>query len=159
MFAIIARDDDFADALTASYIAGQLHAPILLVKTHGPIAQETLDALRVRGVTDVDHHGRRQRRRCRRCGATRRLDVVQLRRSGSPYSRGAIRTINIQRVQGPTRFGTAASASRFTFGGNTIGFLDPNEPGGPAHPLRTAILANGRNFPDAMVGGPLAYQG
>ena len=159
IFTIIARDDDFADALTASYIAGQLHAPILLVKTNGPIAQETLDALRVRGVTDVIIMGG-----VNAVGAdvAAQLDALTSFNCGGAARRtpeDAIRTINIQTDPGADPVRDGRGCGRFTFGGNTIGFLDPNDPLVAQHTLRTAILANGRNFPDAMVGGPLAYQG
>ena len=164
-WAIIARNDDFADALSANYIAGQLYAPILLVNTHGPIPQETVDALRTHGVTDVVVMG----------GSNAVGDDVraQLDALTSFTCQGAarrtpedaIRTVNVQVISGPDRFGTARAAALFTFGGNTIGFLDAGAPGHDGtdnnsdHPLRTAILASGRNFPDAMVGGPMAFQG
>jgi hypothetical protein len=160
IFAIVARNDDFADALSAAYVSGTLYyAPILLVNTHGPIPPETLDGLRRLGVTDVYIMGGET---AVDAGVEAQLDGLTSFNCGGGAARrtpeDAIRTVNVQRIAGLTRFGTARQSGLFAPGGNTIGRLnlsgDEDLP-----PLRTMILANGRNFPDAQVAGPMALQG
>ena len=160
-FLIVARNDDFADALAASYVAGQLYAPILLVNTHGPIPQETLDSITFHGITDVFIMGGNVAVGDDVAAQLDGLTSFDCNGAARRTPEDAVRTINVSRIQGADRFGTARAAGLFVFGGpgtNTIGTLNATDD--PALPkLRTAILANGRNFPDAMVAGPMAFSG
>jgi hypothetical protein len=159
-FVIVARNDDFADALAASYVSGTLYyAPILLVNSHGPIPPETQDAIRRLGATDVFIMGLQTA-----VGdeVAQQIDGLTSFECGGGAARRTpedqVRTVNVQRIGGSTRFGTARQAGLFNPGGITIGRI--NTSGDPSlPPLRTMILANGRNFPDAQVAGPMAFQG
>ena len=125
---VIARADVFADAMTGTYIAGVLAAPVLLVRSDG-IPAETDQAIRASGA-----------RRAVIVGSTAAVSTsveVGLRARG----------LTVERIGGPTRYDTALQAAQFANPAG-IGVLDG---------LRTAILVSGLNFPDALSGGPLSF--
>lgn len=155
-FAVIARGDDFPDALAGNYVAGTLYAPILLTNTDS-IPSATLDSLRAMGVTDVVIMGG--------VNAVSQAVADQLDANLSYECGGGSirrtpedqpRTLNYVRVGGPDRFSTARLAATFDDTAD-IGTLLPTD--NTDNELRTALLANGLNFPDALAGGPLAWQG
>ena len=124
------NESHFPDALAASYLSGLRTAPTLLT-TETSLPRATADALAELGVTTVVIVGGP--------AAVSLAQEQQLRDDG--YA--------VQRVAGTNRYATAAAVARAA-GSTGVGTV-----GG----LRTAIVASGVNFPDALVMGPLAYAG
>lgn len=129
--AVLATGDNFPDALDAAYLAGRLHAPILLTPTNS-LSSETLSALQAIGATGVDIVG----------GPLAVSDSVESQLQSDGYQ--------VDRIFGQTEYDTAAAIAEL-FPANFIGSLGS---GG-----RTAIVASGENFQDAMSGGPASYIG
>lgn len=129
---LLARKDAFPDALAASYLAGQLSAPLLLTSTDtlSPATDQALDDLGATTVVIV--------------GGTSAVS------DGVAATLAADRTV--RRERGANRYATAAAIAR---AGTTIG----TAPDSQDEEVRTALLATGRNFPDALAGGPLAALG
>ena len=134
-----ARGDDFPDALAASYMARVERSPILLTRSTS-IPNITLDAMDTLGVSKVVLVG----------GVAAISSEVE-NRFVDTYGRA-----NVHRIDGSDRFQTAASVAQA--GGDGVGALRDLS-GESNRTLRTAIVAYGRDFPDAMAGGPLAYAG
>lgn len=128
--ALIARADLYPDALAGNYLAGAEQAPILLSHT-GDVPAETLAELDRLGVTDVTLLG----------GTSALSQDVQdeLEAAG----------LTVNREAGTDRYKTAAEIATSQDAAG-IGEVDG---------ARTAILATGERFPDALTGGPLAYAG
>ena len=152
--AIIARGDNFPDALAASYLAGFASTGILLTETNS-IPAATINALRNEGVENVYLMG----------GTTAISAAVETQLDGIAVSAGngcdaptAGQTLTITRLGGATRFDTASLAAEFP-GLSNAGLLDTNNDGDCTDNARTAIVASGINFPDALAAGPLAYAG
>jgi putative cell wall-binding protein len=127
--AIVASGRDFPDALAGSYAAGRLRAPVLLTDPN-QLSTETasaLSAMHAAGVTLVG-------------GTAAVSDNVasQLRAAG----------YTVQRVAGGDRYATAAAVAQ-SFPASFVGTYGS---GG-----RTAIIATGLTFPDALAGGPVSY--
>lgn len=127
--AIVASGLNFPDALAGSYAAGRLRAPVLLTDPNqlSPDAWSALSAMHVAGVTVV--------------GGTAAVSdnvVSQLRAAG----------YTVQRVSGADRYATAAAVAQ-SFPASFIGTYGS---GG-----RTALIATGQAFPDALSGGPMSY--
>ncbi len=124
---IVARADDFPDALSAANLATYGRAPILLTAT-SELSEQTeraLDALLPGGTQTVYL-----------AGGTAATDIAVEQRlvaRGHP----------VERLSGATRFDTAAAilAEARTFD------LD----------LQPALVANGFRFPDALAAGPAAH--
>lgn len=125
---MVAAGRAFPDALAASYVAGRRQAPILLTERAG-VPAATVDALRSLGVRAVTVVGG--------VGAIEPSVVSELQRAG--YS--------VTRIAGETRYETASALAR------TPGPSEMN----PVDGRRTALLASGEGFADALAGGPLAY--
>jgi putative cell wall-binding protein len=129
--AILATGLDFPDALAANYLAGQLDDA-----QGGPILLTA-----PRSVPQVT------------LAALERLGVERVLLMGGT---GAVSTAverqleadyDVERIAGSSRFETAAAVAT---SGDEVGELNG---------LRTALLATGVNWPDAMVGGSLAFAG
>ena len=100
--ALIARADNFPDALSGSYLAGQLDAPLLLSNT-GSLPAATAEALADLGVENVIL-----------LGGTAAI---------SPAVEDALDdTYDVERIGGPDRYATAALIARRP--GNVVGQLD-----------------------------------
>lgn len=134
--ALIARGDVFPDGLAASYLAGVEDAPILL-GLPGELPVETQDAMQELG--------------------TRRAIIV-----GGPTAIGRnvenrleqiLGADNVDRISGQDRFETAAVIANQVGVLGSIGDLS----GDSDRQLRTAIVASGQDFPDALAAGPLAH--
>lgn len=118
---IIARGDNYADALAGVPLAYRLVAPILLT------APKALPAVTRREIT--------------RLGATRAIILGGVGAVSSDVA-AALRAmgLEVERIAGSDRFDTAARiAAR----------LAPNG-------ISTAVIASGRNFPDALAAAPYA---
>lgn len=125
---VLARGDVFADALSGTYLAGINDAPILLTRSDG-LPAETDQAINDAGATRVIILG----------GVNAVTPAVEahLRAKG----------LAVERVGGVDRYETSALAARH--GGPAVL--------GTSDGLRTAIVASGANFPDALSGGPVSY--
>jgi putative cell wall-binding protein len=159
--AVIARADDFADALAASGLSGKAAqdtgkpVPVLLTETNA-IPSATLNALSNLGVHTVYIVGGTQ--------AVSQAVENQLRNTPSPgsgvFCPGSDTTecLRVRRIAGQDRYGTAREIADFI---GTPGTVDLDETDGlaTADALKTAFLARGDVFADALAVGPLAYQG
>ncbi len=135
MTAIIARGDAFPDGLAASYLAGVEGAPILLT------APTTLPAATLDGLDQL--------------GAQRAIIVGGVAAIDQSVEDALARRLgegNVDRIDGSNRYETAA----FIYNeAGTLGTLRDLS-GASDRQLRTAVVASGRSFPDALAAGPLA---
>jgi putative cell wall-binding protein len=134
---VIATGHAFPDALAASYLAGYEDAAVLLTDTN-LIPQSTNDALRVLAPTKIVL-----------VGGERAISAAVEQNLRDRFGAG-----NVHRISGPDRFFTAAAIA--ADGGDRVGSL-PDQTGAFDRSLRTAIVALGTDFPDALAAGPLAY--
>jgi putative cell wall-binding protein len=129
-FALLARGDDYPDALAGSYLAGNAGTgPVVLTEPTrlNANALTTLQTLRVSEVYIL--------------GGTSAI--------GSAVEQDLRdRGYRVLRVEGATRYDTAAAVAR-SLGAAGVGRIG-------AEP--TAILATGEEFADALSGGPLAFR-
>ncbi|WP_108668658.1 cell wall-binding repeat-containing protein [Euzebya rosea] len=129
--AVLARSDVYTDALTGSVLAGALDAPMLL--TPGTqLADATRDALETLGTTRVLVLGG--------TSAIGEVVVNGLRDAG----------LEVSRVAGADRYGTAAAVARAADEAASVGLLDGD---------RLAFVASGLGFADVLSVGGLAYSG
>jgi putative cell wall-binding protein len=126
--AVLATGENYPDALAASFAAGSAEGPLLLTaRTEAP--PSTLAALDELGVGTVVLVG----------GQAAIDQAVAAQLEGEGY--------DVERVSGVNRFQTASAiAMRY---GTTVGV-------GTVDGDRTALLASGEAFPDALAVGPLA---
>lgn len=126
--AILVTGDDYPDALAGSFAAGRVVGPLLLVqRDHVP--DTTRETLRELAVEEVVLLGG--------TGVIGEEVEEQLRSEG--YA--------TERIAGSDRFETAAEIA-LRYG--------PDEGTGTFEGQRTAILASGQGFPDALAAGPLS---
>jgi putative cell wall-binding protein len=125
--ALMARGDLFPDALAGNFLAGQLGAPILLTATDFLVPEAT-EALETLDVQKVFILGGRQ--------------AISEDVEGDLNDAG----YETERLGGLDRYETASLIASRT--GNTYGEFNG---------LRTALIAFGDNFPDALVTGGIAY--
>jgi putative cell wall-binding protein len=141
--AVLARADDFADALVAAPLAAQRRAPILLTP-RDRLASATAAELDRLGVTEVLIMGG---------DAAVGAAVERALTAGG-------RTVT--RVAGPTRYATARAAAEALVGPDETAEPvdgegdDEAEPAAERDPIPLAYVATGRAFPDALSAGPLA---
>lgn len=128
--AVVASGESYPDALAASYLAGALDGPVVLTTkdTLSPAASDTLTDLGVAGVIVVG-------------GTAAVSDAVGQQIAGMG--------IEVDRVGGTDRYATARAIAD-AVPADQIGSLD-------AAIGRTALVASGQGFADALSGGPLAY--
>jgi putative cell wall-binding protein len=128
--AIIASGTSYPDALAASYKAGAADAPVVLTTPHGLSAQAlaTLRDINASGAIVVGG-----------TAAVSEQVVADLRAAG----------LEVNRVAGTNRYQTARAIAA-SVPTEQIGSLD-------ASIGRTALLASGEGFADALTGGPLAF--
>jgi ell wall binding domain 2 (CWB2) len=160
--ALIARGDLFPDALAGNYLAGSPvvggYAPILLTNTN-LLPSFTVNALKNLGVKNVFILGREQ---AVSKAVADQLAAQQSTASGACFTGGILPTtgagtLTVERIGGQDRYETAklvgerpglGAAGTVDIDGNTT-----------ANPVKTAIVATGENFPDALTGGPMAFAG
>lgn len=128
--AIVASGESYPDALAASYLAGALDGPVVLTAKNSlsQAAVDTLTGLNVSGVIVVGG-----------TAAVSETVVEQIAATG----------IEVDRLAGNDRYGTARAIAGAA-PEEQIGSLDSSIG-------RTALLASGEGFADALSGGPLAY--
>ena len=133
--AVLARADDYPDALVGAYVASNDDSPILLTQTNS-VPQRTLDALRTEGVQNVILLG----------GPAAISQAVQNQLTNEGY--------NVTRIQGPTRYHTAIAIAQ---AGDTVGSIG----GQPTALVSSAVnfpdalsgapLSFAGNFPSLLV--------
>lgn len=159
--AVLARGDDYADALSASYLAGRLRTGILLTRSD-VLEAPVVAALQASGVRTVYVVG----------GTTAVTDAVATAISNLPTftcNAGAPTGVNfsVTRLGGETRYATNAQVVTHpgpaAVGAMTLAqagvFSLPVQGATVADPKRTAIVVSGLNYPDAMAAGPVASAG
>lgn len=127
--AILATGTDFPDAIAGSFLAGNLKAAMLLTTPTAPMPAPTAHALQALGVHRVVILG----------GTSAVGAGVQQELASAGYA--------VSRIAGQTRYDTMQQIAEQP--GLTIGTDSSGE--------RSAILATGDDFPDALSAGPLAY--
>lgn len=167
---VLATDQNYPDALSGSYVAGQLHTGLLLTPT-AALSSDTLTALRLEGITSVYVMGG---------PIAVSNNVISQLKSTPSYtcggtaqrftSSGAGQTLQVTQIYGQTADGTAQMAAQYfgsaavgtgTFPG-AYGTMYNNTAGtesasGPSS-AKTAILATDQTFPDAMAASAVAYK-
>jgi putative cell wall-binding protein len=134
--AVLASGDNYPDALSAAYLAGIDHAPILLVNREGPLPPETVVALagmKTEHVILVGLDSAISRR------AQLQLEGMVSTGNGSPLA--------VTRIGGQDRYDTSNVVDE-TPGAGAVGTVDGR---------KTAVIASGLSFADALASGPLAY--
>jgi putative cell wall-binding protein len=126
--AVLTTGERFPDALAGAYVAGVSRSPIVLTR-HAALPDATAQAL--------------QTMRTGRVVIVGGSDAVSAEVEADLQDRG----ITTSRIAGADRYGTAAAAA------GSAGPIGPGSVGGS----RTAIVASGENFPDALAAGPLSY--
>lgn len=128
--AVVASGESYPDALAASYLAGALDGPVVLTASGrlSPDALAALEEIDASGVIVVGGPA-----------AVSEAVVVDLAAAG----------LEVDRVGGADRYGTARAIAQ-AVPAEQIGSLD-------SQIGRTALLASGQGFADALSGGPLAY--
>jgi len=150
--AVIASGANYPDALAANYLAGHsgLDTQILLVGQNS-IPSEVLTALQQSGVTHVTIVGGPG---AVSAGVASSLGATPAYGCGGTSPTGA--KLTVSRIGGATRFDTAELVVEF-LGPDAVGTVNLL---GTGHlPVRTAIVADGLDFPDAVSTGPMAYGG
>lgn len=136
---VLATGENFPDALAANGLAGALGAPILLTPT-AALSDATEGALTTLAPTTIYV-----------MGGTAAVSQAVEDELDADYT--------VVRVEGVNRWETAAAA------GAAIADTDDGVPAttddglGSTEDGITAVLANGRNYPDAVSGGPIAFAG
>jgi putative cell wall-binding protein len=149
---VIARGDNFPDALAASYLAGRNDVPILLTNP-ADVPNETVQALKYHGVTNVVLVGGTS---AISTGVAAFLDALPTYNFGSNTANAA--TLSVTRVGGADRYATAKDVAEFP--GLALTSTANSGLAATCGPLKkTAIVASGENFPDALAAGGLAYAG
>ena len=125
---VLTTGQNFPDALSANFVAGVHKAPILLT-TAQSLPQVTLDAMTALKTTKVVILG----------GVSAVGSAVE----DTLRSRG----LTVSRIHGGNRYETASLAAQHA-GTTAVGLLGAK---------RTAVVASGAQFADALGAGPLAY--
>lgn len=128
--AVLASGENFPDALAASYVAGATNSPVVFTERTrlSSAALATLNDLNVGGVLIA--------------GGT---DAISSAVEDELLARG----FETDRLDGADRYATARAMAESVPEEN-IGSRDPTVG-------RTAFLATGEKFPDALAAGPLSY--
>lgn len=145
---IIARGDNYPDALAASYLAGKNDVPILLAAPTS-LPNETINALQHIGADQVVI-----------VGGTSAIGTNVETLLGGLFSYKCDGTstgtkLTVDRAFGADRYATAANVANK---GNVVGTADKGLDD-TCNAVPTAIIASGEGFADALAAGPLAYGG
>jgi putative cell wall-binding protein len=130
--AVVASGQNFPDGLSAAVLAGALNAPLLLTPTAALDADTTLALTTLKAKTVYVVGG---------TSAVSAHVVSQLTTAGYTVPTP---------ISGADRYATAAAVASAAAGVTAVGTI-----GGK----KTAILATGRNFPDALSAGAAAFVG
>jgi len=178
---VLATDQNFPDALSASYLAQGLKTGVLLTPT-GSLSTDAATALRLEGITHVyivggpiavstDVVNQLKATQAYNCGGTAGLITAA---PGTPQN------LTVTQVYGQTAYDTAQSVAQYFGAGtggvgsgsfatayptSTTGTSTYNAASGmsgtiaPANsaPTKVAIVATGENFPDAVAASAMVY--
>ncbi|MHB8670385.1 MAG: cell wall-binding repeat-containing protein [Acidimicrobiales bacterium] len=133
---IVASGQNFPDALAASYLAGDRGSPVLLTATEAPVPPPTLAALTALRAKNVILLGL--------SAAISPAVQNQLATTASASPAGG--TLAVTRIGGATRYDTMLAVDETPLPG-----------AGSLAGKKTAILASGARFPDALSVGPLSW--
>src|SRR5438445_6491871 len=134
---LVATGQNFPDALAGNYLAGARGAPILLTTTNAPVPAATLGALSALHTKNVTLLGL--------TAAISASVADELSHTHSTSAGGG--DLVVSRIGGASRYDTMEAIAQ-TPATATIGTVAGK---------RTAIVASGANFPDALSGGPLSF--
>ncbi len=139
---ILVSGESFADGLSAAGLAGRVGAPILLTQA-ASLPASTLNAIatldsKVAGAATVHVIG----------GTAAISDAVRTQLTSLGYTLNAI--------SGANRYATSAAITATMA---TLAPIGSYQAAGAASALRTAIVASGEGFADALAAGPLAFKG
>ncbi len=175
---VLATDQNFPDALSASYLASKLGTGVLLTPTNA-LASETVTALRIGGINHVYIVG----------GPLAVSETVVAALQAQPvYTCGGVTPVingttgaqvmqTVTQVYGQTQYDTAQTVAQYfgstsgtgSFNGayptsttgtsayNTTSGLSGTLAPASATATPTAILATGQTFPDAMAASAMSY--
>lgn len=167
--AVLVTDGTYPDALSASYLAGNLATGILLTPT-GSLSAAAIGALRVEGIGEVFVVGGPD---AVSQNVINQLEALQVYECGGTEplltTVGAPLMMRVTQIYGQTQYDTAQAVATYpglkvgasTFPGaygkynDTTGMSSASAASNLA--LRTAVLATGENFPDAMSASGMAY--
>ncbi len=162
---VLATDSNFPDALSASYLAGQLGTGILLTPT-ASLSTETADALQVEGIQNVYVVGGTL---AVSQNVINQLEATPAYVCGGTAAVSPAQKLDVTTIAGQTQYDTsqdiathfpAASVGTLKFPGaygrydNTTGTESVT---GPTTAVPTAIMATGTNFEDASAASVLGY--
>jgi putative cell wall-binding protein len=155
---VIARGDNFPDALAASYLAGQLGTGILLTEPNN-LPAATANAIRQAGVKNVYLVGGTQA-----ISTAVENTLKNTNQFDCPAGTQTVPTTKlvVTRISGADRFVTAKNVAEFpglNAAGTTEPGLDASSTATCGAPVKTAIVASGENFPDALAAGTVASAG
>jgi len=131
---VLATGGTYPDALAASFLAGNLGAPILLTTPDLPLSPSTTSALATLGAKNIVL-----------VGGTSAISQAEQNQLGQTTAVGG-GVINVSRISGATRYDTMLAID--TASGTSVGVFQGK---------RTAIIVTGQNFPDALGAAPIAY--
>jgi putative cell wall-binding protein len=132
---ILATGANYPDALAASYLAGTLAAPILLTTPGLPLSPSTTAALTFLKTKTLIL-----------LGGTSAISQAEQNALGG-MSSPAGGNFSVSRISGITRYDTMAAIDS-TPGASAAGLFNGK---------KTAFLATGQDFPDALGAGPVSY--
>lgn len=160
---VVARGDNFPDALAASYVAGINNSVVLLTRT-GDVPAETLQALKEHGARNVLVMGGTQavsQAAFDQLDKTCAYDYASQTCIPNPFIPNEFTSLTVTRIGGADRYETARLAAELpTIIEPGIGEVDLSPANGACNnSVPTAIVASGENFPDALAAGGLAYGG
>ncbi len=150
---IVANGVNYPDALAASFLAGGTKpTPILLVADTVPT--ETANAIRQHGVKNITIVGGPN-------SVSTSIETGFMNQNatdclGNPITPNV--KINVTRIGGADRYATAKAVAEVN-GLGTAGTASSAAAGKPCTAVKTAILASGENFPDALAAGVLSAGG
>lgn len=171
--AVLATSDNYPDALSAGYLAGQLGTSVLITPT-AAVSSATLNALRLEGVSSVFVVGGPLAVSPADIATLQSTDVYSC--GGTTTVQGAVgpQTLSVVQISGQTQYGTAQQVAEYpgpagvgsvrapgAYGGtynDTTGANGTAAGSAPTAAVSTAILAVGTNYPDAMAASALSYQ-
>lgn len=166
---VLATDQNFPDALSASYLAGYLGTGLLLTPTAG-LSSETQGALQAEGITDVYVVGGPLAVSQTTVNEVTSTPAYTCGGPGVGTATGADITVTGP-IYGNTQYDTSediattpgngfvATANLSGAYANQYNDTTGNDSSAPAvaGALRTAIVASGANFPDASAASVMAY--
>jgi putative cell wall-binding protein len=162
---VLATDENFPDALSASYLAGQLNTGILLTPTDY-LSDSAASAIRLEGIQTVDVVGGMY---AISSNVINTLQASPVYNCGGETETSLGENITVQVIEGPTEYDTSADIAQYfakqdvgqaAFPGAYGSFNDTTggeSASGPTSAVPTAIVATGESFEDATAASVMGY--